>query len=196
RHVVYVEAQVRDSNGRESAVAQAQVPPSGTIAVWGDRIGVWDGTLRPTVTASDGAGAKLLPKRVLHGRCWNGSNIVYEQPYQNAPTPIVYQGTTIDERSGVWYDNIQDALDGAPGGGTRITGGRVKQVWAVIASKSGFIPRLVLMNLGASPTPKSVSFPATLLSVRQASASVTPSSNDTPSVGDKYTIDVTVTVTR
>src|SRR5690606_5722042 len=32
-----------------------------------ESIHVWDGTLRPTVTASDGAAARLLPKGVLHG---------------------------------------------------------------------------------------------------------------------------------
>src|SRR5690606_8839834 len=196
RHVVYVEAQVRDSNGRESAVAQAQVPPSGTIDVWGDRIGVWDGTLRPTVTASDGASAKLLPKGVLHGRCWNGSNILYEQPHQNTPTPVIFQGPTMDERSDAWYGTINDALMSPSPGSARTPGGRVKQVWSAIATPAGFEPRLVLVNIAGAPSAKSIAFSGSPLTEGQASAPVTPGSADTPSIGDRYTVTYSAVVIR
>lgn len=154
------------------------------------------GVLRPGVAGSDGATPKLLAKGLVHGMCWNGMAIQYEQPYQNTPPVVIYQGPTDDERD-VWYPSLEQAIEGTAGTpGPRPSPARIRQMFIADASPSGFTPRLVLVALG-TPTPRSTTFASpTVISVGGASGAATPSAAQTPALGDQYDADYTCTVQR
>src|SRR5690606_6722404 len=160
-----------------------------------ERIDVWDGTLRPTVTASDGASVKLLPKGATSGFITNRGRVEFEQPYAAAPIVILIPSTSFDSRDR-WATTPDDADKGT---GTLPMPSPAQIVMRATAqvTASGFEAFCRLIARG-TPVQRQTSFaaPTTLSAIGSSSGAATPSSGQVPSLDDTYTAVFDVIVTN